>query len=131
MKNIYIFLFWLADVTVNTLMKKYLENLKFKKKLKIKSILAALVLFFAQKLHIISFLQMISLHKIHFHVHYEEVHPYKRFQKFSIKTLTRIGYPNFINEQKTGQSNLGVKPITSHPHTIAKVGCYTIPKPPY
>ena len=51
---------------------------------------------------------MISLHKLHFHVHYEEVHQYKRFPKFSIKTLTSIGCPNFKNEQKTGQSNLGV-----------------------
>ena len=52
---------------------------------------------------------MNSLHKIHFHVHYEEVYQYKRFEKFSIKTLTRIGCPTFKNEQKIGQSNLGVK----------------------
>ena len=49
-----------------------MENLKFKKKLKILKILAAPVLFSVQKLLIIFFLQMILLHKLHFHVHYEE-----------------------------------------------------------
>ena len=43
---------------------------------------------------------MISLHKLHFHVHYEEVYYNKMFQKFSIKTLTGIGYSNFKNKQK-------------------------------
>ena len=33
---------------------------------------------------------------------------YKRFQKFSIKTLIRIAYPNFKNEQKIGPNTLGV-----------------------
>ena len=51
---------------------------------------------------------MISLHILHSHAHYEEVYKYKRFQKFSIKTLTKIAYPNFKNEQKIGQNNLGV-----------------------
>ena len=69
-----------------------MEKLKFKKKLKVKKFLAAL-----------------SLHKLHFHVHYEEVYEYKRFQKFSIKTLTRIGCPNVKIEKKTSQSNLGVR----------------------
>ena len=85
-----------------------MEKFKFKKKLKIKKILAAPVLFLAQKLLIIFFLQMISLQRLHFHVHYEEVYQYKKFQKFSIKTATRIGCPNFKNEQNTCKSNLGV-----------------------
>ena len=52
---------------------------------------------------------MISLHKLHFYVHYEEVFLYKRFQKLSIKTLPRIAYSNFKNEQKTSQNNLEIK----------------------
>ena len=51
---------------------------------------------------------MISLQKLHFLVHHEEVCKYKRFKKFSIKTLTRIAYPNFKYEWKIGQNNLGV-----------------------
>ena len=51
---------------------------------------------------------MISLHKLHFHDHYEEVYQYKRFQKFTIKTLIRIAGPNFKNEQKTSFNTLGV-----------------------
>ena len=50
---------------------------------------------------------MISLHKLHTHVHYEEVCEYKRFQKFIIKTLTKIACPDFINEQKISLSSLG------------------------
>ena len=49
--------------------------------------------------------------EITFHVHYEEVYKYKRFQKFNIKTLIKIGCPNFKNEQKTSQSNLEVKKV--------------------
>ena len=51
---------------------------------------------------------MISLHKLHSYVHYEKVYWYKRFQKFDIKTLTRIDYPNFKNEQKIGLSPVRV-----------------------
>ena len=90
-------------------MKNTWKKSKFKKNLKIKKILATRVSFFAQKLLILFFLWMISLHKLHSHVHYEKLYQYKRFQKFSIKTLTEIGCPNFINEQKTGQSILRVK----------------------
>ena len=60
------------------------------------------------KLFITFFLQMISLYKSHFHVHYEEVYLYERFQKLSIKTLTRLVYPNFINKQETSLSPLEV-----------------------
>ena len=35
----------------------------------------------------------------------------KRFQKFSVKTLTRIVCPNLKTTQKTGLSTLGVKVI--------------------
>ena len=52
---------------------------------------------------------MISLHKLHTHVHYEEVCEYKRFQKFIIKTLTKIACPDFINDQKISLSLLWVK----------------------
>ena len=52
---------------------------------------------------------MISLHKLHLHVYYEDVYQYKRFQKFSTKTLTRIAYPNFKNKQKIVFSPLKVK----------------------
>ena len=52
---------------------------------------------------------MISLEKLNFHVHYKEVYWYKRFQKFSIKTLTRIACPNFKNKQKIGLRTLGIK----------------------
>ena len=61
---------------------------------------------------------MTSLHKLHSHVHheevyqpqkedrcsssFEEVYQYKRFQKFSIKTLTIIACPNIKNKQKIG-----------------------------
>ena len=45
----------------------------------------------------------------HHHVLYEEVYQYKRFQKFSTKTVTRIASPNCKNEQKRGQSSVGVK----------------------
>ena len=43
---------------------------------------------------------MISLHKLHSHVHYKEVYEYKRSQQFSIKTQTKIVCWNFKNEQK-------------------------------
>ena len=33
---------------------------------------------------------MISSHKLHFHVFYEEIEEYKKFQKFNIKTLIMI-----------------------------------------
>ena len=33
---------------------------------------------------------MISLHKFHFHVDYEEIYDQKKFQKLSIKTLITI-----------------------------------------
>ena len=49
-----IFLFWSTDVIFSTLMKN-MEILKFKKKLKIKKILAAPVSFFAQILLIVFF----------------------------------------------------------------------------
>ena len=52
---------------------------------------------------------MISLHKLHSHVLYEEIYQYKRYQKFSIKTITRIACPNFKSEQKIGLSTLEVK----------------------
>ena len=51
---------------------------------------------------------MISLHKLHSHVYYEEVYQYKRSQNFTIKTLTRIAYLNFKNEKKTGFNTLGL-----------------------
>ena len=47
---------------------------------------------------------MIALHKLHSHVHYEMVYQYKRFQKFSIKTLMRVAFPSLKNEQKIGVS---------------------------
>ena len=68
-----IFLYFSADVIFSTLMK-IRGKLKFKKNLKIKKFLAAPVSFFAQKLLIFFFLQMISLHNLRFHVHYEEVY---------------------------------------------------------
>ena len=40
---------------------------------------------------------MISLQKLRFHVHYEEVYEYKRFQKISIKTLTSLGRSHSAN----------------------------------
>ena len=61
---------------------------------------------------------MISLYKLHFHVHYEEVYQYKRFQKFAIKTLTKIIYPNFKNKQKTSLDTLGVKPFHRKPYLV-------------
>ena len=51
-----------------------MEKLKFKKNLKIKKLLATLKMFIVQKMFVIFFLEMISLHKLHFHVHYEEVY---------------------------------------------------------
>ena len=51
---------------------------------------------------------MISLHKLHSHVHHKEIYLYKRFQKFSIKTLTKNKCRNFKNKQKIGLSTLGV-----------------------
>ena len=56
---------------------------------------------------------MIFLHKLHSHVHYEEVYLYKRFQKFSIKTLTRIAYQNLKNKQNLCLPSLGDKPLPS------------------
>ena len=69
---------------------------------------------------------MISLHKLQFHVHYEEVYYYKRFQKFSIKTLTRIARPNSKTNKKISLSTLGIK--AKHAglaltHTASK-GCW-------
>ena len=54
--------------------EKYMGNSKFKEDLEIKKLVAALVLFYDQKLLIISFVQIIFLHKLHIHVHYEEVY---------------------------------------------------------
>ena len=51
---------------------------------------------------------MILLHKLHSHVHYEEVYSYKRFPKFSIKTLTKITCQNLKNEQIIGLNHVGV-----------------------
>ena len=67
-----IFLFWSTDVIFSNLMKNR-EKLKFKKKLKIQKILDAQVFFFPKNAYNF-FLQMISLHKLHFHVHYEKVY---------------------------------------------------------
>ena len=87
-----------------------MEKLKFKKKLKIKKIVAALVLFFAKKLLIIFFLQMISCtNYIFMFIMKSSISTMS--QKFSIKTLIRIGYLNFKNEQKACQNSLGVKQI--------------------
>ena len=52
---------------------------------------------------------MISLHKLHCHVHYGEVYQYKSFQKFSMRTLIRIACPNVKNKQKRGLNTLRVK----------------------
>ena len=51
---------------------------------------------------------MISVHKLHSHIHYEEAYLCKKSKKFSIKTLTTIACPNFRNKQKGGPGNLGV-----------------------
>ena len=53
---------------------------------------------------------MITLYKSHSHIHYEEAYRYKKFQKFTIKALTTIAYPNFKNKQKVGPGHLGVIP---------------------
>ena len=51
---------------------------------------------------------MISLHKFHSHVYYEEVYYFKRIQKFNIKTRTSIACLDFKSEQKTGFDTLGL-----------------------
>ena len=50
-----------------------MEKLKLKIELEIKKNLHAQVTFLAQKLLLISFLEMISLEKLNFYVNYEEV----------------------------------------------------------
>ena len=52
---------------------------------------------------------MILLHKIHFHVHYEQIYEHKKFQKFSIKTLIIIAWSKCIKYYKTRLRALGVK----------------------
>ena len=64
---------------------------------------------FDQKLIIAFFLEMNSLHKLHYHIFYEEVYQYKRFQNFNIKIVTRIACSNFKNKQKTSLGTLGIK----------------------
>ena len=51
-----IFLYLSADAIFSNFDEKYVKKLNFKKKLRIKKFLAALVLFFAQKLLVIFFL---------------------------------------------------------------------------
>ena len=63
---------------------------------------------FDQKLFTIFFLLMISLHKLHSHIHCEEFYEYMKFQKISINTLIKISYPNFRNKQNPGIGQLGV-----------------------
>ena len=51
---------------------------------------------------------MISLHKLHCHIHYEEFYQYKKFQKFSINTLITIACSNVKNKQNVGLGQLEV-----------------------
>ena len=86
-----------------------MKNKLIKKRLLKKCFSSCPSIVFNQKLFVTVFSINDSLHKLHFHVHYEEVYLYKSFQKFSIKTLTKIAYPNFKNKQKIGFNPLGVK----------------------
>ena len=52
---------------------------------------------------------MISLHKLHSHIHYEEFYQHKKFHKFCTNILITIAYPNFRNKQNLGLGKLGVK----------------------
>ena len=79
-----------------------MEKFKIENEIRNKNFSNCLSYVFDQKLFITLFLEMIYLHKLHPHVHYEEVYEYKRFQKFNIKIVTKIAYPNFKNKQKTG-----------------------------
>ena len=61
---------------------------------------------------------MISLHKLHSHIHYEDFYYYKKFQKFSINTLITIVCPNFRNKQNPSPRQLGIKEFTNNWYKI-------------
>ena len=75
---------------------------------------------FGQKIIITFFLQIISLHKLHFHVCYEEVYSHKKFQKFSIKTLVTIVGSKCRKYHKTGLRALGINVKPPFPEAIFK-----------
>ena len=54
--------------------KEYVEKIKIQRKVENKKNSCCSNFAFAQKLFIIIFLKMISLYKLHFHIHYEEVY---------------------------------------------------------
>ena len=51
---------------------------------------------------------MVSLHKLHFHVHYEEVYYHKKFKNLSIKILIIIVGLKCKKSKKIGLKTLGV-----------------------
>ena len=61
---------------------------------------------------------MISLHKLHSHIHYEQFYEYKKFLKFNINTLITIACPKIKNNQNASPGQLGARPGWSKTHNI-------------
>ena len=103
----FIFLFWSADTIFSNLTKNAVKKFVIGKKILI-IFFSCLKYGFWTKTIITFFLQIISLHKLHFCVSYEEIYEHK-FQKFSIKTLVTVASPKCIKYHKIGLRALGVK----------------------
>ena len=70
----FIYIFWLIDTIFSNFTKNALTFFKLEKQVLNKFILVAPNMIFEQKKIITFFLQIISLHKLHFHVSYKEVY---------------------------------------------------------
>ena len=71
------------------------KKFELKKKVKNKFSSVCPTFVFEHKLYIILISQINILHKLYSHVRYEMTYHHKKFQNFSIKTLTIMACPNF------------------------------------
>ena len=70
----FIYIFWSIDIIFSNLTKNALKIFKLEKIVLNKFILVAPNMIFEQKTIITFFLQIISLHTLHFHISYKEVY---------------------------------------------------------
>ena len=78
-------------------LKKKKNKIQLKKKVKTNFFSSCPTFIFDQNLFITLVSQINILHKLYSHVRYAMAYHHKKFQNFSIKTLTIIANPNFKN----------------------------------